>query len=243
MLAQWRDVECACIPAKDLAALAELRALPGLRVLFRDDQAWVYWEGNADPIIAKLLPIPGVVFYCWREGQWYRLGASLPAFEVPTEGDTKPLHQVLFPAPVQPLPLTSRPSGQPIRLALAPGDQPHPATALLVGADELLTWADGFPTSRLAQLQAVCRGKEVLVRGQRLPAVLTGQRFWGETLLLPLGMRLEPMVPEAMVRAALNLKDGEVVLVREEGLDIIPSEAWQPLHRAGLRLLVQEGQR
>src|SRR5438132_10442345 len=116
MLEQLVDVCCACLPAKELSALANVRVVPGVTVYQHGDTAWVRWEHQEEDVLRRLLPIPGVIFYCWREGSWYRLGASMPAFEVPAEAAYQPLHQILFPAPVQPLPAPNERRWQPIRL-------------------------------------------------------------------------------------------------------------------------------
>ena len=70
--------------------------------------------------------------------------------------------------------------------------------------------------------------------------MLSGQRFWGKAILLPLGTRLEPDLPEQMVADALGLDEDHLLLVREAGEQVIPREVFQPLHRAGLRRLTQE---
>ena len=86
MLPRFADVSCACLPAEYLAALAELRASPGILTLQHGDKIWVRWEGSDDAVLQRLLPIPGVVLFDWREGRWYRFGSALPAFEVPQHG-------------------------------------------------------------------------------------------------------------------------------------------------------------
>src|ERR1700733_12997959 len=103
MLAQYAEICWASLPPEGLAALAEVRAVPGVTVLRQSAATWVRWEAGDERVLRCVLPVPGVALYSFRDGHWYRLGGHVPAFEVVAEGDFQPLHQVLFPAPVQPL--------------------------------------------------------------------------------------------------------------------------------------------
>ena len=241
MLPHLADVCCACIPAEELAALDEVRVVQGVEVYQQQEKIWVRWESRSEAVLACMLAIPGVVLYAWRDGRWRRPGAVLPAFDVPAHAKYQPLHQVLFPAPVQPLSANKvdRPPDH-VRLSLLSDHRPRPTTAMLAAAGEILAWADSVPSFRLSQLLAARSGQEVLLLGNRLPPVLSGQRFWGKTILLPLGTRLEPDLPEQMVADALGLDEDHLLLVREAGEQVIPREVFQPLHRAGLRRLTQE---
>src|SRR6516162_2861722 len=102
MLSHLAEVCCACMPAQELAALAEVRVVAGIEVYQEGEKAWVRWESDAERVLACLLAIPGVMLYAWRDGRWHRPGAVLPALDVPTHGKFRPLHEVLFPASVQP---------------------------------------------------------------------------------------------------------------------------------------------
>ena len=243
MLSHLAEVCCACMPAQELAALAEVRVVAGIEVYQEGEKAWVRWESDAERVLACLLAIPGVMLYAWRDGRWHRPGAVLPALDVPTHGKFRPLHEVLFPASVQPwiakLNDPTRPWDH-VRLGLLAYHRPRPTTAMLVSARDLLAWAETVPSARLSPLLAACTGQEVLLLGSRLPPILAGQRFWGQMVLLPLGTRLEPDLPERTVADALGLSDDHLLLVREAGEQIIPRPSFQPLHRAGLRRLAQE---
>jgi hypothetical protein len=241
MLPHFAEVCCASIPAKELGALAAVRVVPGVEVYQQQEKDWVRWEKGMENVLASLLAIPGVALYAWRDGRWHRPGAVLPAFDVPAHGEFRPLHQVLFPAAVQPLPADAdaRP-WKPVRLDLVPDHRPRPTSAMLVPAHEILAWTESVPSFRLSQILAACNGNEVLLLGSRLPPVLSGKRFWGKMILVPLGMRLEPVISERMIAEALDLDTDHLLLVREAGEQMIPREAFEPLHRAGLRRLAQE---
>jgi hypothetical protein len=237
MLAQFSDVCCASFPAEFLPALAEVRASPGIVTLHQGDRVWVRWESADDRILKRLLPIPSVTLYQWREGRWYRFGSALPVFDVPEEDCHRPLHDVLFPAAVVPVP---KPAGtfptRTVELTLVQDDVPRPATALLASTDDLLTWADSVPTDRLEKLQAARQGQRVLVLGRRLPVLASAQRLWGQRVLKPLGFRLEPDLPESTIRNALEIKEEELLLATEDGVQIVSAEVLQPLDRTALRL-------
>src|SRR5207302_880885 len=151
-----------------------------------------------------------------------------------------PLHDVLTPAPVRPLP-PPVPDLRPVPLALAADDRPRPTTAVAYDLATLGAWADTVPAARLAALRAAHCGGRVLVLGRRLPLLPAGERFWGERVLVPLGYRPEPALPEAAVRAALGLAEDELLLMRPGNAEVVPGSALRPLTRAGLRLAGREG--
>src|ERR1019366_2392722 len=220
MLAQYADVCCASLPPEGLAALAEIRAVPGVMVLRQSSRTWVRWEAGDDRVLQRVLPVAGVALYSFRQGHWYRLGGHLPAFEVVTEGDFQPLPQVLFPAPVQPLAPQAGPWSK-ITLGLRPEVQPRSTAAMICPLQELLAWMDAIPSCRLTALQGARNGASIFVLGPRLPLLPSAQRLWGETVLKPLGFCLEPDLPDRVVCECLNLTDEEFLIITERGADVL----------------------
>jgi hypothetical protein len=51
---------------------------------------------------------------------------------------------------------------------------------------------------------------------------------------------LVPDLPENAIRAALGVKDEELLLVHEDGVETVARDVFQRLHRASLRRLVRE---
>jgi hypothetical protein len=202
MTAPLEDVGLACLPAAALPDLAEIRCEPDVTVALADGCAWVRWEPGDWPVLRRLLPVPGVRLYYFRDEQWYQPGRHLPDFDLPDYPDFRPLHEVLTPTPVSAVPAPALAVGQvaqpaagfqdrlgnlPHRLRLVAGGRPHPTAALECDLVELARWADTVPRVRLASLKAAhCRGR-VLVVGQRLPPVPGARRFWGQAVLVPLG--------------------------------------------------------
>src|SRR5437660_302415 len=104
------QASCASIPHAALTVLAGLRGSPDVRVQIVGDRAWLRWSANDEQVLRLLLPVPGVEFFVWHEGQWYRPGSLLPVAGVPEMNDPMPLHRALFPEPVVPIP-AKEPSG------------------------------------------------------------------------------------------------------------------------------------
>jgi hypothetical protein len=238
MTTPLRDVCLASLPRESLPALAPLRAVPGLTVALVGGRAWLRWQPD-DVVLRAVLPIAGVILYVQEEGRWYRHGHHLPAFEVPAGADYRPLCQVLTPAPLNPRP-PARPPAKPIPLALQADAQPRPATALRCGWPELGRWADTVPTPRLESLRAARLDDRALLLGSRLPPLATGERFWGESVLVPLGQRPDPDLPPPALREALGIGSDELLLLTSTGAEAIPVEVFQPLQRASLRLILEE---
>jgi hypothetical protein len=233
-----RDVCCASLPAEALPVLAGLRAEPGIDLALADGRAWVRWEAGDEEVRRRVLPVPGVELYVHREGHWHRFGRHLPALDFPPDLEYRPLYQVLFPAPVQPVP--PRPTTRtPVHVTLRPDDRPRPATALECDLAGLARWADGVSEARLQTLLAAQCGGRVLVLGPRLPAVPVGRRYWGEQVLVPLGYRTDPDLPAEAVRAALGLADEDLLVLDEGRSEVVPRSAFRPLTRAAVRLAIR----
>src|SRR5439155_7845620 len=95
---------CACIPAERLPVLSELRCEPGIRVTLAGERAWVRWEPGNEAVLFRLLAVPGVTFYRYQDGLWYRHDQSLPSFGLSDDLPTQRLDEALTPAPLRPEP-------------------------------------------------------------------------------------------------------------------------------------------
>jgi len=233
------EVSCASLPATELPALASLRAEAGVEAAVAGDRCWVRWQPGAEVVLRRLLPVPGVHLYALREGIWHRPGCRLPAFEVPTGLEYRPLHHVLTPAPVMPTPARV-PTLDRFRIRLVEDDRPRRTTAMRCDLDKLARWADTVPASRLGALQgALCQGR-VLVVGERLPLFPSEERYWGEPVLVPLGYRPEPNLPADALREALGVAGEEILILDVGKAESVPRIALGPLTRAGIRLAAGE---
>jgi len=239
MTSSLLDVCCASLAADGLAALADVRCVPGVRVALAGDRVWVRWEAGDEQVLRRVLPIPGVRLYLLRNNDWFRHGHSLPAFEVPADLDYRTLYEVLTPARVQPIAPPAW-NGQPVTFVLVPDDRPRPTTALRCGLDVLAAWADKMPEARLTALRSARFQGQVLVLGARLPLLPGAERFWGTHALVPVGWRLEPSLPESAVQQALALSADQLLLMRADSSEILSLEVFRPLTRAGLRLACGE---
>lgn len=255
MTPRWQDVRCASIPVEDLPALAGLRREPGIRVAFQDGLAWVYpaEETAAGPawqaVLGSLLAAPGARFFMRREGRWHRLGEHLPAFDVPALAEDRdpPLDRVILPAP----PPSARPDHAvpvrvPLRLARDPSGRPRPPSALRCRLADLAAWADRVPSRGIESLAAAWLGPSpkdsgagnllVLGPADRLPALAGGMRYWGTGVLIPLGYRAEPALPEPAIRGVVGAEADELVVLEETGAELVPRVAFGRLSRAIIRV-------
>src|SRR5690242_7899362 len=188
-------IECACLPATRLASLAGLRRVPGVTVTVAGDRAWVRWGPGSAEVLDRVRPIQGVELYVRRGGLWYRLGHRAPTFGLPVDDEgAVPLDRAVLPLAVRPEPPGTAPA--PVELTLVPDDTARPATALECPLDALARWAEMAPTARLSPLRAARSGDRALVRGRPLPPLAGCRRYWGRTVLAPLGLRPEPGLPE-----------------------------------------------
>jgi hypothetical protein len=126
--------------------------------------------------------------------------------------------------------------GPPALLRIVRGGEPHPTAALACAVKDLARWADAATAADLEAVRAArCGGRAVLL-GATLPPVPGATRFWGHDVYIPVGFRAEPDLPPAALRAVVGAAPGDVVLLAEDGVDLIPGAAFAPLTRAGVRL-------
>jgi hypothetical protein len=232
----WGAVRAARVPAAGLAALAPVRCQPGVTVHRLGEVAWVVWPAEADEVVRCLRPVRGVEFFAENDGRWHRFGHRLPCADGPPRGAGEPLDRVLVPTPLTPLPPGE--AGPPVRLGIVRGGAPRPATALRCPVRDLARWADAATTAELAAVRAARCGPRALLLGERLPAVPGGERFWGERVLVPLGFRPEPELPDDVLRQACGVAEDELLILDAAGAEAVPERALQPLTRAGVRLAI-----
>ena len=255
----WREIRCASLRVDDLRVLADLRGRAEIRVLIRDDRAWVCWQGageiTAEILPGRILPLAGVELFTERAGRWYRLGEHLPALRVPfgTGDDGAHLDRLLIPGKLSAQRAASE-MGDPLQLGVVvdEGQKVRLASAFACSLKVIAAWADeatSFDLSRLrgawiqraggdeadaeAEVEAV-----VFVLGEpgRLPHLAPSVRYWGSDLLVPLGFRVDPDLPASTIRGAVGAGEGDLVVIDDLGIELIDREAFEPLSRAGIRL-------
>ncbi len=270
MNSRWPDIRCASIPVDGLSALADLRREPGLRVLVVGARAWIRWDeprvdgnggdrssGPLPPLLRRLLTLPGAeVFIPGERGRWHRPGESLPAFHVPAAiGGAIPggssLDAVVLPDRIHPeSPDGTPPGAVPLRLVRDDSGCPRPATAQRSRIAALAGWADSAPSAWIEALTAAWAPSpsgdpgeaEVLLLGPvgRLPWVPGGTRFWGVSVLIPLGYRASPALGEPALREAVAAGPDDLAILDERGPELVPRGAFGRLSRASLRLALAQ---
>jgi hypothetical protein len=232
------EISCARLPLAALPGLAGLRCLPGVSVLLQEEYAWVRWPAGDMRVLRHLLPLTGVELFERRAGLWYRAGQRLPTFDIPADAEDRPLESVLFPAPVQPEPPPVLCLRREV-LRLVRDERPRPVSGLRCTLPALARWAETATSTQLSAVRAARSGERILLLGRPLPVLPGGQRLWGERLLLPLGYRPEPALPEPALLEALAVDADTLVVLDADGAEVVPRGVFEPLTRAGVRLLVR----
>jgi hypothetical protein len=225
------------MPIAGLAVLAGLRTRSQVTVLARGDRVWVRWPAGEDEVATCLLPVPGAVLFLRRGACWYRVGSRLPTIGLPEETGMA-LAAALTPGVVDCHPKPTR-QLQPVNVTLVRSSEPRPVTAVAADLTELARWAETAPSATFAGLEAAVADGQVVVRGgpNVVRVALAGAtRFWGDTLLIPLGWRLEPALPEGDVAEAFGLQQGDSGLLTPDGIEVVAAECFGLLTRAGVRL-------
>jgi hypothetical protein len=236
----WLSVTAARLPAAGLARLAAVRHLAGVAVQLDGETAWVHWPAGRVEVVRCLMPVAGVQFYRASGGEWFRFDSRLPSSEQPPSSEKKSIANVIVPDRTDPRPPTDTPLS-PVGLGVARGGPPRPATALLCAVRDLAGWADAATTRELAGVSAALHADRALLLGDRLPFAPAGTRFWGETVLAPVGFRPDPPLPPAVIRDAVGAAADELVFMTEAAVEIVPRAAFAPLTRPKLRLALAPG--
>lgn len=226
------------LPANSLPLLGPWRGAPGVRVLLAAGRAWVRWEVADPSIVQALLPAPEVRFYERRDERWFACGSRLPVHDLP-EGEFAPLGTMLLPGRVH---IAPAPGGalSPVKFTIERDAQPRACTALVCTPVALAQWVALAPDTEVASFTACRSGELVLLMGERPPLLPGCERFWGSRLLLPLGWRASPDLPEQALCEAAGAGAGEMVLWRG-GAIIVARACMAPLTRASARLGARHG--
>jgi MoxR-vWA-beta-propeller ternary system domain bpX2 len=113
-----------------------------------------------------------------------------------------------------------------------PGGDQDGAEVLILAAADLASRAPLRPPIRdsLAGMEPRPPGRV------HLPALEEGTRFWGSDVLIPLGHRPEPDLADRALRQAVGAGPDDLVVLDDDGVELIPRPAFRPLSRAGIRL-------
>jgi MoxR-vWA-beta-propeller ternary system domain bpX2 len=239
MISSLADLERARLPAAALGRLAALRCQPGVQVALHDRDLWIRWEPSQDAIALALLPLAGCQLFGRKEGHWYAWGHALPAFEVPESLRFRPLFQVIFPAPMQPV--TPDPSALVRTTLRLVADTTYRATqAMQCPLDLFRAWADAVPGCVLARYQGAVKKTCLFVLGKKLPWLASGERFWGHRVLVPIGYRTDPLLAEADLLKAAGVAETDLLVLRPAGCEIVATDRFTFLSHAALRLSNRE---
>ena len=233
----WKSISAARIPAESLGRLALFRDRSDIRVSLADGVAWVQWPTGDLAAIRSLLPIQGVQFFRSESGIWFPFGSRLPAVVGPPKDPGQPLAAVLIPSRF-PIIESNESSDTRLTLRLVRDGEPRPTSGLLCPVGSLGTWTSTATTTELAGVLGARSGERVILLGSKLPSIPGAIRLYGESPLIPLGYRPDPMLPASAIREVAGAEPGELVVFTEAGLDRIPRTAFEPLTRAGIRLAI-----
>ena len=225
-------VTAARLPAAGLSALAGVRDVPGVRVHPGGERAWVTWPADRPEVATALMGVFGAELFVRRCDHWHRFGSRLPTADAPPAGDGLSLPAVVGPARFVASP---PPADVPtVAVRLVRGGPPRPASALLCRLADLRDWVETALTAELTAVHVARSGDRLAVLGDRLPA--GGARFWGDRLLVPLGLRPDPDLPPGVLLDAAGAGPDDLVFLTDAGADRVPRAAFAPATRAGLRL-------
>jgi hypothetical protein len=236
---RFADVERAAIPTAAMARLAPLRDRSGLEIALSGKHLWLRWHESDDSISQAVFAIPGARLFTSKDGQWHEPDRSLPTFDMPESLSFRPIAAVIAPASLASIASADfAPLAMPLELV---ADATYrPTLALVCPLGDFASWARSVPPSGLRKLRAArCDGR-LFVLGKSLPWIDGGERFWGRSVLVPIGYRPRPDLGEESLRTLVGVADSDVLVVRPDGIELVPQDAIAPLSHASLRLAERE---
>jgi hypothetical protein len=229
-------VRGASIPTASLSELGELRREAGISVVVAGERTWVRWADDNSSALRRIMAVRGAELHDWRDGRWFRHGDRLPAFHVPFDhAEAMPIYRAIYPLPVQAVPALGH-AIIPATFRLVSDDRVRPSSALRCGLHDFGAWSEMATSAQLSALRGVVNDSEILVVGAKLPPIASAQRYWGRCVLVPLGQRPDPDLPEAALRRVLGAGENEYVLLGPDGLERITREMFGTITRGAVRV-------
>ncbi len=127
-----------------------------------------------------------------------------------------------------------------VPVTLVACDVPRRTTAIRCDFQSLARWSDRATSWEIGRLRgAICENR-VLLRGEPLPVLAGAERFWGDRVLVPLGLRPEPDWPDKTLREAAGIDDSEILVLTPQNAEAIPISSLQSWSRAGIRMIQEK---
>jgi hypothetical protein len=236
---RFADIQRAAIPSSAMPRLAVLRDRRGLEVALSGRQLWLRWPDGDESIAQTLFAIAGCRLFEMREGRWHEANRSLPAFDMPEALSFRPIAAVILPAAIEPKSAADfAPIAMPLRLV--EDSTYRPTLALVCPLAAFSAWASEVPPSRLRKLRAARDGSRLFVLGKSLPRIDGDERFWGRSVLVPLGFRPSPDFSEPALRTLVGVAESDLLVIRQAGCEFVPQDCFTSLTHAALRLTARE---
>ena len=80
----------------------------------------------------------------------------------------------------------------------------------------------------------------LFVLGKAMPWIDGGERFWGRSVLVPLGHRPAPDFSESALRTLVGVSESDLLVIRHSGCERIPQDCFGTLTHGSLRLAMRE---
>ena len=236
---RFADVQRAAIPTAAMPRLAALRDRRGLEVALAGRHLWLRWPDGDESIAQTLFAITGSRLFTRRDGRWHEPGRSLPAFDMPETLSYRPIAAVILPTAIATTASDFAPKAVPLRLLADSAYRPTLAMACSLAA--FSAWAQDVPPWPAGKkVRAARDGERLFVLGKALPWIDGGERFWGRSVLVPIGYRPAPDFGESALRMLIGVAESDLLVIRHSGCERIAQDRFGTLTHGALRLAARE---
>lgn len=204
------------IPREDEDFLGSIRDWKNVQIALEEDVIWLKGFADEQAVSPEIQQLPNFIMYELRDGLLFRKDALIPSKKMRTA--------MLWTSIDKALRLTF-PSFNPnffridekIEVKLKPGEEEHPATALLCSVEEIRETIITLPKFKLEKIDWIIINDKALFIGNPLLS-LPGKTFWSKDgHLLPAGYDFEFKNLSSLLQRKYNTGRDQWLLWNENG--------------------------
>lgn len=224
------------IPRADEDVLGSIRDWKNIHIAVDEDTVWMKGFTEEQTVSAEIQQLPNFILYELREGLLFKKGALVPDKKMRTALLWSPIDKALrltFPASNQ----NYFGIDEKVKVSLKPGNEEHPAVALLSIVSEIKESIPAQPNFKLENIEWTVINDKALFLGTPLLS-LPGKTYWTrDGHLLPSGFEFEFKNMSLLLQQQYNKSLDKWLLWNEDGTYLpIKKEDLRPLSVSSFRL-------
>lgn len=224
------------LPRANEDFLGAIRDWKNVQIAIDDDMVWLKGFTEEQAVSADIQQLPDCILYELRDGLLFKKEALVPSKKMRTALLWSPIDKALrltFPASNN----NYFGISEKVEVRLKPGDEEHPAVALLSTITEIKDSIPAQPNFKLENIEWTVIGDKALFLGTPLLS-LPGKTYWSkDSHLLPAGFDFEFKNFSSLLQQQYNKESDKWLLWNEDGTYLpIKKENFRKLSVSSFRL-------